>query len=91
MKFKVKTKSGRVLVIPTAQEDAVITRVAMSDRDAKPLTDAQWDAVKPELLRERPPEARCQPPKLSERLAATPGELNRVAGWDEMPAIGAEL
>ena len=30
-------------------------------------------------------------PKLSELLAATPENLTRVAGWDEMPAIGAEL
>ncbi len=29
--------------------------------------------------------------KLSELLAATPENLARVAGWDEMPALGAEL
>lgn len=32
-----------------------------------------------------------QRPKLSELLAATPIESTRVAGWDEMPAVGAEL
>ena len=51
MSNKVISKSGRVLVMPTLQEDAVITKAAMSDRDAKPLTDAQWDAVKPKLRR----------------------------------------
>ena len=29
--------------------------------------------------------------KLSELLAATPENLVRVADWDEMPALGAEL
>lgn len=30
-------------------------------------------------------------PKLSELLAATPKNLARVANWDEMPELGAEL
>ena len=30
-------------------------------------------------------------PTLSELLAATPVESARVAGWDEMPAVGGEL
>ena len=51
MSNKVISKSGRSLVLPTSQEDAVITKAAMSDRDAKPLTDAQWEAVKPKLRR----------------------------------------
>ena len=46
MSNKVISKSGRVLVMPTLQEDAVITKAAMSDRDAKPLTDAEWGMVK---------------------------------------------
>lgn len=54
MSNKVISKSGRVLVMPTLQEDAVITKAAMSDRDAKPLTDAQWEAGKPKLSRGRP-------------------------------------
>jgi len=62
MSNKVKTKSGRVLVMPTLQEDAVITKAAMSDRDAKPLTEAQWEAVKPKLSRGRP---RSAQPKIS--------------------------
>jgi antitoxin ChpS len=32
-----------------------------------------------------------QRPTLSELLAATPENLPRVANWDEMPALGAEL
>ncbi len=52
---KVKTKSGRVLIVPTPEENKAITKAAMSDRDAKPLTDAQWEEVKPMLRRGRPP------------------------------------
>ena len=51
MQLKVISRTGRSLVLPTSQEDAVITKAAMSDRDAKPLTDAQWEAVKPKLRR----------------------------------------
>ena len=32
-----------------------------------------------------------QRPKLAELLAATPENLVPVAGWDEMPTVGAEL
>jgi antitoxin ChpS len=32
-----------------------------------------------------------QRPKLAELLSATPENLVRVAGWDETPALGAEL
>ena len=31
-----------------------------------------------------------QRPKLSELLAATPENLARLPGWDEMPDVGAE-
>ena len=55
MSIKVKTKSGRVLIMPTVQEDAAITKAAMSDRDARPLTDAQWERVKPKLHCDSPP------------------------------------
>ena len=54
MQLKVISRTGRSLVLPTSQEDAVITKAAMSDRDAKPLTDAQWEAVKSKLIRGRP-------------------------------------
>ena len=54
MSKAVKTKSGRTLIVPSQHEDEVITRAAMSDADVKPLTDPQWDAVKPKLRRGRP-------------------------------------
>lgn len=37
-------------LIPTDEEDADITAAAMSDPDALPLTEAEWNDVKP-LLR----------------------------------------
>jgi|WetSurMetagenome_2_1015567.scaffolds.fasta_scaffold764556_1 uncharacterized protein (DUF4415 family) len=35
----------------TDEEDAAITAAALSDPDARPLTDAEWEAVKPRLRR----------------------------------------
>jgi hypothetical protein len=34
-------------VVPTPEEDAAITEAAMSDPDARPLTDDEWAAAKP--------------------------------------------
>lgn len=42
-------------IIPTPEEDALITAAAMSDPDAMPLTDAEWEAVKPFVRIGRPP------------------------------------
>ncbi|WP_291525260.1 BrnA antitoxin family protein [Acidithiobacillus sp.] len=39
-----KLKPGTI--IPTPEEDAAITAAAMSDPDAMPYTDAEWEAVK---------------------------------------------
>ena len=47
-----KLKPGTI--IPTPEESAVITAAAMSDPDAIPLTDEEWEAVKPTLRRGRP-------------------------------------
>lgn len=47
-----KLKAGTIL--PTPAEDTAITAAAKSDPDAVPLTDAQWEQVKPLLRRGRP-------------------------------------
>ena len=44
-------------IIPTPEEGAIITAAAMSDPDAIPLTDEEWEQVKPLLQRGRPPAA----------------------------------
>lgn len=50
-----RTRSGRVVELPTPSEDAAITAAALSDPDALPLTDEEWEAVKPTLRIGRPP------------------------------------
>jgi hypothetical protein len=45
MRETVKTRFGRTLILPTLEEDAAITAAAMADPDARPLTDAGWEAV----------------------------------------------
>lgn len=47
-----KLKPGTIL--PTSAEDTAITAAAMADPDATPLTDAQWQQVKPLARRGRP-------------------------------------
>lgn len=54
MQATIKTRSGRVLHLPTAEEDAAITTAALADPDAVPLTDTQWEQVKPLVRRGRP-------------------------------------
>ena len=54
MPTTIKTRSGRVLSVPTVAEDAAITAAAMADPDAVPFTDTEWEKVKPLVRRGRP-------------------------------------
>jgi uncharacterized protein (DUF4415 family) len=47
-----KLKTGTL--IPTENEDAAITAAALTDPDAAPYSDEQWEAVKPTVRRGRP-------------------------------------
>ena len=47
-----KLKAGTIL--PTPAEDAAIQAAGISDLDGAPLTDAQWEQVKPLVRRGRP-------------------------------------
>ena len=47
-----KLKAGTIL--PTPSEDAAIHAAAMSDPDAVPFTDAEWEQAKPLVRRGRP-------------------------------------
>ena len=49
-----KAKSGRKIALPNPEEDAAITRAALSDPDAKPLSDAEWEQAKRTIKRGRP-------------------------------------
>ena len=54
MPATIKTRSGRVLHLPTPDEDATITAAAMADPDAVPFTEAEWAQVNPLVRRGRP-------------------------------------
>jgi len=54
MPTTIKTRSGRVLILPTPAEDAAITAAALADPDAVPFTDAEWLQAKPLVRRGRP-------------------------------------
>jgi hypothetical protein len=47
-----KLKTGTL--IPTEDEDAAITAAALTDPDATPYSDEQWEAVKPTVTRGMP-------------------------------------
>lgn len=48
-------RDGREILLNTPEEDAAITAAAMSDADAVPLTDEEWEAAKPRMRIGRPP------------------------------------
>ena len=50
----IKTRTGRVLTLPTPAQDAAITAAALADPDAQPFTDAEFEATKPLIRRGRP-------------------------------------
>lgn len=86
MSTTLKTRSGRVITLPDAEEDAAITAGALADADTLPLDDAQWRAVVPTLRRGRPPAAvvkqpvklRLDPDLLAALRASGPGWQTRV-------------
>lgn len=55
-------RNGRKIILNTPEEDAAITAAAMSDPDAMPLTDAQWEAVRPTVRMGRPKSAVTKQP-----------------------------
>jgi uncharacterized protein (DUF4415 family) len=46
MSKTIKTRSGRILVMPSDEEDAAITTAALSDHDNQPLTSEQLGQFK---------------------------------------------
>lgn len=54
MQRTLKTRSGKTVILPTTEEDAAITAAAMTDPDAQPLTDEEWEQAKPTIRRGRP-------------------------------------
>jgi uncharacterized protein (DUF4415 family) len=56
-------------LIPTDEEDAVITDAALSDPDALPLTEAEWNNVKPLLRLGGRPKAEVTKERITIRLS----------------------
>lgn len=69
-----KLKPGHIS--PTVEEDAAITAAAMSDPDAMPMTDAEWEAARP---RGRP-KAEMTKERITIRLSADVLERFRASG-----------
>jgi uncharacterized protein (DUF4415 family) len=78
----------RTLIRPTAKENAAITAAAMSDPDAKPLTDAEWRAVKPKRGR---PLAATTKERITIRLSRDVVEQFRAKGDGWQTRIDAAL
>jgi uncharacterized protein (DUF4415 family) len=57
MNETIETRFGRKLVLPTPEEDAAITAAALSDPDAAPLTDSEWETARQTARTGRPPHA----------------------------------
>lgn len=49
-----KTKKGRLLELPSADEDAAITKAALADPDAPPISEEEWEENRPHIRRGRP-------------------------------------
>jgi len=85
-----KTKSGQLIELPTPEENAAITAAAMSDPDAIPLTDAEWEAVKPFVRRGRPPAAVTKE-RITIRLSREVVEKFRASGDGWQTRVDAAL
>lgn len=83
-----KLKPGTI--IPDQGEDAAITAAALSDADALPYSDAEWQAVKPMLKRGRP-HAAVTKERISIRLSAEVVQAFRASGEGWQTRIDAAL
>ena len=88
--MQVKSKSGRVFKLPTPKEDAAITAAALSDPDAVPLTDAQWEAARPFIRRGRPP-APVTKERITIRVSRDVVERFRTSGDGWQTRVDAAL
>jgi uncharacterized protein (DUF4415 family) len=80
MRETIKTRFGREIVLPTPEEDARITAAAMADPDARPLTDAEWEAVRPTIRVGRPPYASPRKAPVTLRLDVDVLEKLKASG-----------
>lgn len=86
----IKTRSGRTLILPTPEEDAIITAAAMSDPDCMPYTDEEWEKVRP-LLRVGRPKAEVTKERITIRLSHDVVTQFRASGTGWQTRIDAAL
>lgn len=84
----IKTRSGRKIIMPSAEEDAAINAAAISDLDAQPLTDDQLAKLRP--IRGRP-RAAVKRPMLSMRVDPDVLEHLRASGKGWQTKVNALL
>lgn len=82
-------KSGTV--IPTNEEDAVITAAALSDPDALPLTEDEWASVKPILYEGGRPKAEVTKEQITIRLSPNVLAAFKATGKGWQSRIDAAL
>lgn len=78
-------------LIPTAEEDADITAAAMSDPDALPLTEAEWNDVKPLLRVGGRPKAEVTKERITIRLSPDVLAVFKATGKGWQSRIDAAL
>jgi len=78
------------LVYPTPEEDAQLMAAAMSDPDNLPLTDEEWEEVKP-LIRIGRPRVAVKRPTLNMRVDADVLARLRATGKGWQTRINAVL
>jgi uncharacterized protein (DUF4415 family) len=83
-----KLKPGTI--IPSPEEDAAITAAAMSDPDSIPLTDEEWERIRPYLRIGRPPAAITKE-RITIRLSKEVVESFRASGAGWQTRIDAAL
>lgn len=83
----IKTRSGRVVILPTPEEDAAITAAALSDPDAQPLTDEEFA----QLRKVGRPRAAVERPTLNMRVDADVLEHLRSLGRGWQTRVNALL
>ncbi len=84
----IKTRSGREIIMPSPEEDALITAAALADPDAQPMTDEQLAQLRP--MRGRP-RAVVKRPMLSMRVDPDVAAALRASGKGWQTRVNALL
>ncbi|HEX7386127.1 MAG TPA: BrnA antitoxin family protein [Castellaniella sp.] len=84
-----KLKAGHIS--PTSEEDAAITKAAMSDPDSLPFTDDEWEAVRSTVRRPGRPPVTVRRPAMTMRVDADVLEHLRASGKGWQTRVNALL